>query len=1713
MKARRFDIFHLSLRDITTLRAYHRAGKDGAERISFTYEDSLKFTTVRKRNTQMFDTLYCIHKNNGNAVKYEADETIIQDFLYDAIIVEMRPDKGVRHAVCLTDDLKSVSRKVAGDLPEFLYREGFTITGVPTDRFYPTEAQREKPTAELKYVPFVASASMARQSEYMFVRLEIADALMERLSLGLLRMDKNGLPYASGVLKDDCRKNTKGKQKKKGYLSAAKISSYVGLALSDGQSIREMQAAWRSTYGDQAELPAVNLNAQSVICVKDFDDFRLGMEKVSSNAWKMHRFAIDRPVLTGSYVRKSSKLSQEDSALSKLFIQLSKSKTAAKTLKEALNDKAREEWIEAIDAVKPADFKAWSAEGVIPICMPKNARQIKTDLKRFAVPLAAVLCCEGKPHTFSLDTEEGRKDIKAGVAKLFDPIQTGKSNDEKYAPLKQLLKWIGLPEEDFQGYLAWQVKKESGGYRLILANEMNRNLLSSLQHVNEERANEESPLQRLCELFAMLDRRDRPDRDAAAFRAYIREHRKDLREVWKQALLEIEILPTGLHEKKLPVTSDLNALQKSIHGYAFLYAMVVYLKQEKGQDGVREYVIEKTDKDIGKTVEALCAAVDRLMNAPGKKNKLANALWNCVCGEAPNGEPEVISCMEISECDEDADEAQERTRVKIVLQSNTITPFMARLTPVLGGNLPEGAKESDYFENTCNFYDGCGFADDAFFDAIEKLMTGEQTSGKKYNAVILRLPWIKGLLIRLDWKKILLEKAGGEKNQIVDVFGRRRSLEDAHVLLAESMFKGQKQFSHIDETIDPWTFYWKQIQTYGFSLLIAGRNSAPSPTTRLNYQFLATNVMSTDALVKLVKSVLRDAVKLYAQPQKFVERFILAQKEIEQEQDVSEEETALGFEKKTNQTDYIDGNDSDDDDESIAPEDEELDEINETLVQMKLLSAKPRFANTKYMRKAMSGRLRALVLEMMRGQIPQIKGDVRFIVPDLDAMLTYISGLVVAGGEEPRITSKISSPINTPGERGMGRYYAPWPEGHKGTWLDKAGKGRDAVILRNPHLAAGEDALLMPLEGPDLERYNQYYGHLDGIAMISGSAFYTINGGDCDGDRASVVTQSEVVNAVRDSIEAVNAVVNNAIRHKAGLQAYLKEEWDKLRLKRDEGDEGYKTRMSDYLSGLSKLVDDLPDEPNRAAWCVCPPLIYAGSGAGGKLFSPSELAKGSYTLKNAFWKSYKLTTEQAIGVMSLNALDNAAAAYLKPVGKETRALLGWWKETEKSQQKTEPDMAAALYDYLRFWRVTNGALQTALEIDMAKTSVRPGVHLLQDALKDMDAEFFKALAQGGKQKKGKFSLFRAYRNSFVEKRTELTRMGQMKQFEAAVSQMLEDIRPKQMPLMCHPVDLLPFIVWQTWQNVKGGLPGSESMASFGELFRPKNARTDLSGAEETKKKMRSMLAQYSETIAERKALDTRRRMLATSYGACMRYMLQRYPMLEALERLSLMLPKDSSEKNYLQERLADYSGSLERMDEALQDEKTLARFVWETDRQKRIEAYKELGLHLCIAQDADGKADRIGEALLRHPSDIYLFKQYVKYLYQEDRIRAGKDVGADGIHTPAALRNALLSKSMREQAGDNDIHALLVEVCLDVLAEKNGWMTVEQAGKTGGRKKRVKGMSQFLMIQLLGDYLVEGLNPKPPKPVKQPKPLLDDNKKEKKPVPQEQIVPQEVAVQ
>ena len=109
--------------------------------------------------------------------------------------------------------------------------------------------------------------------------------------------------------------------------------------------------------------------------------------------------------------------------------------------------------------------------------------------------------------------------------------------------------------------------------------------------------------------------------------------------------------------------------------------------------------------------------------------------------------------------------------------------------------------------------------------------------GEKFNSCIIRAPYIKGCVHKVDYTKFFMDRG---IEWISDIWGVEHSIYEPMIIIDESMYKGYKYFKYYDDYRD-WDYYWEMFDKYHHCMGIAKYNFSSDEEkyyTRGNYQIL-----------------------------------------------------------------------------------------------------------------------------------------------------------------------------------------------------------------------------------------------------------------------------------------------------------------------------------------------------------------------------------------------------------------------------------------------------------------------------------------------------------------------------------------------------------------------------------------------------------------------------------------------------------------------------------------------------------------------------------------------------------------------------------------------------------------------------------------------------------------------------------------------------------
>ena len=113
---------------------------------------------------------------------------------------------------------------------------------------------------------------------------------------------------------------------------------------------------------------------------------------------------------------------------------------------------------------------------------------------------------------------------------------------------------------------------------------------------------------------------------------------------------------------------------------------------------------------------------------------------------------------------------------------------------------------------------------------------------------MVRMPWVKGLLVTFPFDKFIKEKCGGEAT-VTDIYGNEHKIieEDIRYIFTKSQFKLWKFY-------DSWECYKARFKNFGCNACYCNSEEPYIPKSRINYQMLQTLSDMTDSEIDRIIS-------------------------------------------------------------------------------------------------------------------------------------------------------------------------------------------------------------------------------------------------------------------------------------------------------------------------------------------------------------------------------------------------------------------------------------------------------------------------------------------------------------------------------------------------------------------------------------------------------------------------------------------------------------------------------------------------------------------------------------------------------------------------------------------------------------------------------------------------------------------------------------------
>ena len=341
-------------------------------------------------------------------------------------------------------------------------------------------------------------------------------------------------------------------------------------------------------------------------------------------------------------------------------------------------------------------------------------------------------------------------------------------------------------------------------------------------------------------------------------------------------------------------------------------------------------------------------------------------------------------------------------------------------------------------------FDGEGLISFQYAESIDNIYPDKKT----HTSFQIRMPYIKGILHKVDFRRFLAELG---VNVIKDIWGVYHPLDKVDIILTKSMFKG---CGWMEQNNMSWADYLAKCKEYQHSLYISEVSQVKtSAFTEMNYQFLVTATIKPDEF--------RPAdLPLGWENSPLLDKRDWITKATEQRY-----YDLVANEKYRNQ--YIRDKNPD---------------------WAEVLRLNPKFINEQLFTKQLDNQAKKVLEQYAIGRLIAA-GDNRYLSGDL---VYFIKHIVKA-------SSDIST-INLEYERlREGEFYAP----------SAAYNENDTyVLLRNPHIARNEEAVARPME--EVGYYRQtYLSHLNYVIMVDSSTLMPerLGGADFDGDMIKTIAE------------------------------------------------------------------------------------------------------------------------------------------------------------------------------------------------------------------------------------------------------------------------------------------------------------------------------------------------------------------------------------------------------------------------------------------------------------------------------------------------------------------------------------------------------------------------------------------------------------------------------
>lgn len=329
----------------------------------------------------------------------------------------------------------------------------------------------------------------------------------------------------------------------------------------------------------------------------------------------------------------------------------------------------------------------------------------------------------------------------------------------------------------------------------------------------------------------------------------------------------------------------------------------------------------------------------------------------------------------------------------------------------------------------------------------------DDTEGHLHHSFQIRLPYIKGVVHEVDYKKLFHSM---RLRYITDIWGKQHDIHDVDMILTKSMFKG---FGWMTENGLTWAAYLERCRKYDHALYISGMDKIQKQdTTELNYQFLNTLDISNDAFrpgdlpLGWNRKPKSDSRQWITKTMESAYYALVGDPASQQEYFLKDMDAISDRRRKA---------------------------------RAEIVRKNPLFLNEPIYSKELSTKAESLLADYSAGHL-LVAGDNRYLSDDLMRLLAYI--IKTSGGNSTALEKECLSG-NT--------MYAPQP-------------GYPAcsayTLLRSPHIARNEETAVVPLSNVG-EIRSMYLSHLHYVVMVDSRSLIPerLGGADFDGDMVKTI--------------------------------------------------------------------------------------------------------------------------------------------------------------------------------------------------------------------------------------------------------------------------------------------------------------------------------------------------------------------------------------------------------------------------------------------------------------------------------------------------------------------------------------------------------------------------------------------------------------------------------